>query len=502
MDILYMLKKRASIGFGSIKDLWLEEEVLAGKSKFAIILPESTFRAIRRNPCLITLFEIYKITHVFDLKNPYNNTNAIMFLYVFDKTFKGSTKYGIYRNVLRNRIGRKREPGLCSEYPESYFDYLDYVEKVVDSNINPEDGSDYEFGVFNEDLVAKRVWNPNRYCKQAIKLRAALEKEKTVALGDVADIIIPNPDHERRHTKFVAMPKLWDYPVNYSKLREGVITDSPLKKGDIVSYNGQYFFVYEEPPCEIHTSPNARIIRPVNICPEYLYLYLSSETSMIIMESLAMGSVLRRVRTNDMADFPVVFPTLQVQHYRHTFRIEKFNLDDISKYNDVLNEFSNNNETVEDILNVELAHNIKLCKAEVMEQFLDSDLHELNTCFRHEAYKATLILAGSILEAVLIDWLSEIKNKNFFEEDYIVIDRNGHPKRADLIDYINEIKMIKRPNWMEEADKAHVIRKKRNLVHAKLCMNTDEISKEVCEEVISYLKDVLVTRSGKTKIMC
>lgn len=126
-------------------------------------------------------------------------------------------------------------------------------------------------------------------------------------------------------------------------------------------------------------------------------------------------------------------------------------------------------------------------------------MRELNTCYRHGAYKATLILAGSILEAVLIDWLSELHNINYFEQDYVICDRNGHSKRADLIDYINEIKVIKRPDWAEEADKAHKIRKKRNLVHAKLCMNTDEISKDVCGKVISYLKDVLETRSKKMK---
>ena len=54
----------------------------------------------------------------------------------------------------------------------------------------------------------------------------------------------------------------------------------------------------------------------------------------------------------------------------------------------------------------------------------------------------TLILAGSILEAVLIDWLTEIKGEDYFKKDYMITDRNGRSKRADLIDYINEIKEI------------------------------------------------------------
>ena len=61
-------------------------------------------------------------------------------------------------------------------------------------------------------------------------------------------------------------------------------------------------------------------------------------------------------------------------------------------------------------------------------------------------------------------------------------------------DYINEIKYIERPHWMEEASKAHEIRKKRNLVHAKLCIKSDEINENICKQVIEYLKDVLKTR--------
>ena len=67
-------------------------------------------------------------------------------------------------------------------------------------------------------------------------------------------------------------------------------------------------------------------------------------------------------------------------------------------------------------------------------------------------------------------------------------------KEAGLADYIDEIKELARPAWMK-ADEAHKIRKKRNLVHAKLCMSdTTEINEQTCREVIQYLKDVIETR--------
>ena len=152
-------------------------------------------------------------------------------------------------------------------------------------------------------------------------------------------------------------------------------------------------------------------------------------------------------------------------------------------------------EKIEDILSIEIANKIKAFSEENLRTFLTSDLKELNDCFRAKAYKATLILAGSILEAVLIDWISDIHGVNYFEEDYYVTDRRtGRQKRAELIDYINEIKYIERPHWMDEANKAHEIRKKRNLVHAKLGINSDEINEATCKMVIGYLEDVLKTR--------
>lgn len=123
------------------------------------------------------------------------------------------------------------------------------------------------------------------------------------------------------------------------------------------------------------------------------------------------------------------------------------------------------------------------------------DMNELRACFNAKAYKAAIILAGSILEAFLIDWLSEIKGQNFFHNDFMVFDKyHGKNKRADLIDYINEIQNLRKPNWYDAASKATEIRKKRNLVHAKLYINDSDISKETCTEVIDYLEYVINTR--------
>lgn len=133
-----------------------------------------------------------------------------------------------------------------------------------------------------------------------------------------------------------------------------------------------------------------------------------------------------------------------------------------------------------------------------VQRMLDEDIHELEKCFHAKAYKATLIMAGSILEAFLLDWLSEKDGVNYFTNPYRVrfVDPNGRvgwKRDENLKTYIDSIPELQVPEWM--AENAHTIRKQRNLVHAKLCLRDDVgIDEETCKTVITYLKQVIESR--------
>lgn len=256
------------------------------------------------------------------------------------------------------------------------------------------------------------------------------------------------------------------------------------------------YLVDVAPEQELHVSPNAYVIRPKEICPEYLFLYLKSETAQVIMDSLSMGAVVRRIMRRDMESIRVILPKKDDEYYIQAFRVENYPVNNIVQFNSAIQnlDIDKKAKDIEDILDEELVRNLKTYKSDVMEAFLTEDLNELNICFRYKAYKAALILAGSILEAVLIDWLSEIHKKNYFEETYYS-KKDG--KEGTLAIYIRDIKYIKRPNWMEEADKAYAIKDNRNKVHAKLCIKANDINEDLCRQVVGYLEDVLKTRRGK-----
>ena len=142
------------------------------------------------------------------------------------------------------------------------------------------------------------------------------------------------------------------------------------------------------------------------------------------------------------------------------------------------------------------------------KEAIDNYLIEIHNDIRNGAYYSATIVIGSVLEAFLIDWLTEIDGKNYFKQDFEVTgikkkkNKKGkkyyarYSRRANFWDYINEIKKRK-PDWIDGAEKATEIRKKRNTVHAKLYIEKEEISEEKCYELLNNLEIIINNRWPK-----
>ena len=62
----------------------------------------------------------------------------------------------------------------------------------------------------------------------------------------------------------------------------------------------------------------------------------------------------------------------------------------------------------------EFLGNIKRWKKDLIQKLLSDDAKELISCLEVGAYKACMILCGSILETILLDWLSELEKHELF----------------------------------------------------------------------------------------
>ena len=387
-------------------------------------------------------------------------------------------------------------------FSEEYLKYLTACEQYAEGE-TPKGVS--KIGAFYSVPVTEMVpgrYSPSFYTPDNRRIRRELAQAKTVPLEDIAEVFVPRKLKGGEPHSLLLRPKDVRFPVDFSNLDRGEPTTVCLEVGDVVlctvgGDNRSIVFDLETDE-KAYASTSTAVIRAHGISPEYLCFYLSSEIAKVTLSTLGSGIVLKQLRLSSLRTFPVVLPVMDSQYYLTEYAILAGRV--LRDYRDLEQLKQGKPEAIEAILDTEIASRIDAYYENQLREFLTSDITELNTCFRHGAYKAAIILAGSILEAVLIDWLSEIKHVNYFEEDYYVRDhRTGRTKRADLLDYINEIKFLERPRWAKEADMAHTIRRKRNLIHAKLCIDSDEVNEKTARMVIDYLDKVLRTRGANCK---
>lgn len=518
-----LLEKRTKIPFDNreIKwnDAWLEEIMNqpTEKTVFYIGTARLISNKIYDKP---EFLDKYHLSSVFSLGLVLVGTSMPLFLYEFTEEMKAHSRFSLFkgetypRRYIRNTNAISGMVSLPDQYNEDWITYVRVIEDWINEMVFPSKSDKWEFMSIKANRVDQQHMMPEYYTSKNVLIRKGLSEnaDRVVHLSDVAEVLFPRRIREEEKVERVMRGIDLKNPLEVAKLEPGRKTNVELKNNDILLLalennirTSLFKYSGEE---NVYPSETLIVVRPKEqIAPEYLYLYLSAETSKDIMRSMQQGVVFKRLSHRDIIEFPVVLPSLENQKYIEAYnRLTSLDIvyshtdleDRLKSYNELLDkieEEKNEKTSLEDILDIELAEKLISQHQERLQAFLEADIKELKACYNAKAYKATLILAGSILEAVLIDWLSDIRHENYFETDYYVIGSNGMTKKADLYDYINEIREIKRPDWMEEADKAHKIRRKRNLVHAKLCLNSsEELNDDTCKMVIGYLKEVIQTR--------
>ena len=515
ISIRNLLEKRAEYPLSKEGDSWLQE-VLNNETQEDVwlITVSSTLHNSGRRKVFEQILAKYSLTGVYNLGAPFYNTGAQMELIHLSSKASDNMDVSIYKGKIFIRgVKRVRQSDGLFALPEKfsmkYETYLEGLESWINGGSMPEDDNagEYEYNTIVSTDISDNYLFPEYYSKKAMDVRRLLQQETLVKLGDITEIIMPRPVTDMVG-KVVGMTDL-KYPFDIDSIAENTATSVVLQKNDIILPSVgsvKPFLIADELDEKIYANRNMFVLRCKDIQPEYLYLYLNSEVCQTILDSQKLGCFISKITMKAAKDIPVIMPTKDEQEYslqaqilthieRRSYQFKSDVESRVLAYWKALHKNDDKKpEKVEDILEMELLETLKVHSTNQLQEMLHDDWKELNDCFRVGAYKATLILAGSILEAVLIDWLSEIKGHDYFAEDYVITDRNGRQKRADLIDYINEIKYIERPHWIHEATKAHEIRKKRNLVHAKLGINSDEINEETCRMVIDYLRDVIKTR--------
>lgn len=349
------------------------------------------------------------------------------------------------------------KPLLKEDY--SYPYYFNLINDVIEADIVPEiteDDYKHHLVSFNSipqnNFYLKYLSHLSRYKKSVTDdFGFPLESEKILSLNNIVQIL-----RNEKNDENIIYPKERDIITNglfineYTSSVDRFIQVATGKEKDMKSY----------------------ILRSFDLNPYFLWVLLNSE----FIQDFCLSEF--ECWWNDYVEIPIekllcfIPRKINESYFQKKYEMEKQTKLTIHKKLENDSVFFDKNA----------------------KQIILRDLTELRLCIKSRAYKAAIIMAGSILEAFLIDWLCEIDRKDYFAEDYTVIDKKyNHPRRADLKDYIDEIQK-KRPDWIAGAKKATEIRKKRNLVHAKLYISEGEITQDICYEMLQNLEAIINNR--------
>lgn len=463
------------------------------------------------------LSQKYYIHELFDLANCYlSGSNKRYTYWHISKKQPDYVKISIYNQSAHPYRDDTRTDYLVvpDKFNGEFESYISLLEQWVNNGLKPKNKN--QLCVFRK-LSTDDFDSTKPFChfyrKANDELRELLKSADIVPLKEVANVIrvmAKDFGNDASIVKTLNNKKTPSYPyIPELATVDNLISNQLIHEQDIVAYgNEEFFLVDKESEYELYAPIGTELIRAKKICPEYLYLYLNSKIAKRILRAffIPLGKWSSTSLIGSLEEFPIIKPEKNDDYYKEEFL--KISSPNTKFY--IAKKENDNPKTIGQALENELLEKIKLNNDAVIKRQIEEDISELNTCFENKAYKSTLIMAGSIMEALLIDWLSEMRGIDYFKEtlykrkydrvnnsyvkdeagNYIYID-----KKADLADYIDEIRDIKRPAWMEEAREAHKIREKRNLVHAKLCLKENvEINEETCVEVLNYLKNIINSR--------
>jgi hypothetical protein len=504
IKITELLEERKKFPISNLRNSeapYIENKLAVENEKVGLILPISFLHSLRDTELRGELFNKWRIAGLFDLAEiwrPYAGVKFVLLIlqtkppkhvyfsrYLAEDTFIGK--------VDRNNYGALGEQKIS----KSYQSYLNELEETIRKGTIT-NGKDNAFSIWKldySDIDLNRL-HINYYDIEAREALKKLAQEKTEPLRDLAEIYKPR---KVRDTKgLVIKTKNFSYPLTKNELAEEEQTTIQLKRGDILfsaSFSGsnKFYLISEEPKQPVFASTFLVVLRPKSskINPEYLFLYLQSETAMKYVQLIQRGNFFPQILTKDLLELPVIIPDKVTQRkseavYRTLFLKEKADL--IQSINKELFDTTISDKPIQKEFILEELEELRMYKKEVIVKVIQGDLKELNTCIDKKLYKSFLILSGSVLEAFLLDWLSEIERKDYFSssaEDYTL---------GKLLWKLKKVhKSVFDEDLITRADK---IRKRRNFVHPKEYFNTNQsLGNKLCYEVIDDLKVIIKKRN-------
>lgn len=353
----------------------------------------------------------------------------------------------------------------------------------------------------NEEILDVRF-----YTKKYFGLKKALKKQKSLPLSELADVIRPCFIRQKSSGVKLLRPRDFLYPLEEDKLSDyGATPTVLLQKGDIVVFGEKVYLITETPKSQVTVTSLMQVVRTKSdlVTCEYLFFYLNDPKFKTLISPLQSHGFL--LNTRQLGEIPVLLPNTDVplalnqvlaQKYRDLFDATyRPHLKTRTDYY-TASQKPGRDVVRDDVLLDEL---LGKCfrephKVKIME-FINDNLKEMDVNIQSKAYRSAVIMAGSVLEAFLIDWTGEMDHKNYFQEPFRVTNDKGRLVKMPLSlnDAIDRLRSLNK-KWAA-FHQAKSIMNLRNSVHPSVFLrDAKSITKVDCLAARDCLRLVVESR--------
>jgi hypothetical protein len=465
-----------------------------------LVLPAHYFERVMSRSIKDDIEKDSHLVGVFDIGQLFSPLTGIKFyIYAFSSFSPRLVWFGEF--IGSNRPFKRRPSSIAidtrfPEYGEVEQHFLTYLDSI-NLALSDEKKSDYvskTYRMFGVDPLAVRDrTSVDFYRPEYLEVEAKYAHEETVRLGDIAELIPPKGGNTNNHPLYTIKLSEATYPLKSDALiqvRDGAQI-TKIKPGDIVTnrfLNSAFLNLTNRQDLVIANTQMIIRLHDKRFNHAYLTAYLNSDRMRVFFERRKRGVTIPMITRKDLLDFEIVVPSKNTNQAAKEFLKS---LDDFESRESKIKAIDKalfkpsmpSRKPLQNELLSELHQRLQVTKNSFIRDLFDVDLHEIEKCYKSEAYKACLALCGSLLEALVLDWLSEVENKNYFES-------NEMTQLKSLINKLESAECISQ----SEAQLAHVIREKRNLIHPKNYIANTPLGKKVCVEVMESLRPLVAKR--------
>lgn len=466
---------------------YLEYAVDESKSTQGIVVPASWVNSTKHKCQLQELFNHYQLAALIDVGRIWSPVTAVPFTLIV--LTKKANKTVLMAEFLADPVDHKctgevskngELPNL--EYTEEFKQFLIQVEQALEQGLE-NSGSSTFFTVDFEHLDLSRLqvafYHPDNQLDVERYKNAKFEP-----LENLAKIVNVRKLKDKGVSQVFTWSLVGKTEAGENPVKEADITSHQLAVGDIViTANLERAYVIQKGLADSYAPAHGFVLQASSnkITSEYLSLYLQSEIAKKYSLRVAVGAVLKRLTISDFKALPILIPNKQTLSKSAELCTQ---LQSPKPDIDIINQLIAAKEDKGSLQNsflLEELDKLRISKRMMIERLIKEDLKELKVCIDMGLSKAAMVICGSVLEAVILDWLSETEKHDYYRDE----------TKFSLIEALSLLKQLGEMD-KESLDAAHHIRKMRNLIHPRNYLkNKGKVTKRECKKLLAEL-DVVI----------